>query len=65
MPVVMKWQYSHWVGLASVSAFALVDWPPIALRYFSNLHVLLANPMTHPVPFQEVASLFKLSCVTH
>ena len=64
-PVVMKRQYSHWVGLASVLAFALVDWPPIALSYFSNLHALLANLMTHTVPFQEVASLFKLSRVTH
>ena len=56
-PVVMKWQYAHWVGLESILAFALVDWPPIALSYFSNLHVLLGNPMTHPVPFQEAASL--------
>lgn len=43
-PVVMKWQYAHWVDLESILAFALVDWPPIALLFFQTCMSCLAVP---------------------
>lgn len=45
-----------WFWLLTL-ACALVDWPLIVPAYFPSLGLLPGNPVTHLVPFQQMARL--------